>query len=162
MHKNLGEKHMSEAKRTRVRAIILQDKKLVSMYRERDGRIFYTFPGGGAEGNETEQECVIREVFEEIGIRIKPIKKVYTYENKISVEHFYICDWVGGEFGTGKGEEYDKGNTNGLYKPTLINIADIPNLPLMPPEVATEFYKDYTERGKELRSDVKYFYPQDE
>ena len=63
-------------KRIRTRAIIMHDNKIVSMYREREGRVFYTFPGGGKEGNESEEECVIREVYEEFGITIKPIKKV--------------------------------------------------------------------------------------
>lgn len=146
---------MNKVKRARVRAIILKDEKLVSMYRERGERVFYTFPGGGQEESETEQECVIREVYEEFGIYVKPIKKVYKYENQISVEYYYICEWVGGEFGTGQGEEYEKGQTNGEYKPTMIKIEDIPNLPLMPPEVATIFYEDYMVNGKELRSDVK-------
>ena len=104
---------MHKTKRLRARAIILQNEKLVSMYREMDGRVFYTFPGGGMEGNESEQECVIREVYEEFGINVKPIKKVYTYENEISIEYFYICDWLDDKFGTGQGEEYGKEKNNG-------------------------------------------------
>lgn len=146
---------MNREKRMRARAIILKEGNLVSMYRERDGRIFYTFPGGGQEGNESEQECVIREVYEEFGITVNPIKKVYIYENQISIEHFYLCEWISGEFGTGHGEEYFKGQTNGTYKPTLLNVAQIPNLPLMPPEIATAFYDDYKTNGKDLRSDIK-------
>lgn len=147
---------MNEQKRTRVRAIIFQNKQIVSMYRENRGRVFYTFPGGGLEMNETEEECVIREVYEEFGITVKPIKKVYIYENKISVEHFYICNWVSGEFGTGNGEEYLENRNNGVYIPKLIEISKIPNLPLMPPEVAEVFYNDYLKNGKALRDDVKY------
>ena len=119
---------MSEEKRTRVRAIILQDEKIISMYREKDNRVFYTFPGGGLEGNESEIDCVKREVFEEFGMVVKPIKKVYIYENERSVEHFYICEHISGDFGTGEGEEYDKNQTNGLYRPTMINIKDITNV----------------------------------
>lgn len=150
---------MDKTKRLRIGAIILQDEKLVSMYRERDGRIYYTFPGGGAEEGESEEECVIREVYEEFGINVKPIKKVYTYENDRAVEHFYVCEWIGGEFGTGQGEEYDENQPYGIYKPTLINVSDIPSLPLMPPEVAAEFYKDYISNGEYIRSDVKLLYP---
>ena len=127
------------------------------MYREREGRIFYTFPGGGMEGDETEEECVKREVFEEFGINVKPIKKVYVSESQINISHYYLCDWVSGEFGTGQGEEYQKENKNGVYKPTMIKISDIPNLPLKPDEVALTFYNDYMENGKTLRDDVKYF-----
>ena len=76
------------AKRLRVGAIIIKDEKLVSMYRERNGRVYYTFPGGGAEEGESEQECVVREVYEEFGLIVTPVKKVYSYESEISVEYF--------------------------------------------------------------------------
>lgn len=145
-----------EEKRNRARAIIFHEDKIISMYRERQGRAFYTFPGGGMEPNETEEECVKREVLEEFGIVVKPIKKVYICENQISIAHYYICEWVGGEFGTGQGEEYAKEQTNGVYKPTMIKISDIPNLPLMPPEVASVFCEDYAKNGKHLRDDVKF------
>jgi len=143
-------------KRIRTRAIIMHDNKIISMYREREGRVFYTFPGGGQEGNESEEECVIREVYEEFGITIKPIKKVYTYENQNSIEHFYIADWLSGEFGSGNGEEYQENRNNGIYIPKFIEISEIPNLPLMPPEVASAFYIDYMKNGKNLREDVKF------
>ncbi len=147
-----------EEKRIRVRAIIVSEDKLVSMYRERNGRIFYTFPGGGMEGNETEAECAVREVYEEFGINIKPIKKIYTYETQYSIEHFYLAEWISGEFGSGEGEEFQEGRNNGVYIPKLIEIKDIPNLPLMPPEIASLFYDDYMKNGKDLRSDMKFIF----
>ena len=145
-----------EEKRVRARAIIIHEDKIISMYRERQGRVFYTFPGGGREGNESEEECVKREVFEEFGIIVKPIKKVYIYESQQSIENFYISQWIDGEFGSGQGEEYQENNNNGVYIPSMIKIEDIPSLPLMPPEVASIFYDDYMKKGKELRDDVKY------
>ena len=147
---------MNKEKRIRVGGIIFQDGKIVSMYREKEGRIYYTFPGGGKEEGETEQECVKREVFEEFGIVVKPIKKVYMYEGNTNLEHFYICKWVGGEFGSGQGEEYQENNPKGVYIPKLIDISSIPTLPLMPPEIATAFYEDYVKNGENLRDDVKF------
>ena len=147
---------MADEKRVRARAIIIYDGKIVSMYRERQDRVFYTFPGGGMEGNETEEECVKREVMEEFGLIIEPIKKVYTYENKNSIEHFYTAEWVSGEFGSGEGEEFQENRNNGIYIPKLIDITNIPNLPLMPPEVAEAFYEDYVKNGKDLRDNVKF------
>ena len=148
---------MGLIKRKRARAIIIRDDALVSMYREFDDRVFYVFPGGGMEDNETEEECVIREVYEEFGITAKPNKKVYVYENEKSIEYFYLCDWISGEFGTGQGEEFDiNSNKEGVYIPKLIKIDNIPNLPLMPPEVASSFYEDYTNNGISLRNDIKH------
>jgi 8-oxo-dGTP pyrophosphatase MutT (NUDIX family) len=85
---------MDKEKRVRARAIIFHEDKIISMYRELNDRIFYTFPGGGIEGEESVEECVKREVFEEFGIVIKPIKKVYMSENQISISHYFICEWV--------------------------------------------------------------------
>ena len=146
---------MSE-KRKRTRAIIYFGDKIATMYREKNDRIFYTFPGGGMEENESEEECVVREVMEEFGMTIKPLKKVYTYENQISIEHFYICEWISGEFGSGEGEEYQPDRNNGVYIPKLVNVSDIPSLPLMPPEVAKAFYEDYVKYGKMLNNKVKF------
>lgn len=146
---------MSEEKRKRVRGIVFLDGKIVSMYREFQGRCFYTFPGGGMEEGETEEECVKREVFEEFGMIVKSIKKVYVYENERSLEFFYTCEWVSGEFGSGVGEEFQPNRDRGIYRPTLLEIEDIPNLPLMPPEVAKAFVEDFKLSGKNLRDDVK-------
>lgn len=144
------------AKRERCRAIIIIDGQIVSMYRERDGRIYYTFPGGGMEENETEIDCVKREVIEEFGMVVEPIKKVYSYENEISVEHFYICKHISGKFGSGEGEEFQEGRNRGVYIPKMIDIKNIPNLPLMPPEIAESFYTDYITNGENIRDDVLY------
>lgn len=149
---------MNKNKRVRVRAIVFVEDKIMSMYRENNNRIYYTIPGGGLENNETEQECVIRELREEFGVVIKPIKKVYRYESTKSIEYFYLCDWVSGEFGTGTGEEFDKNNPHGVYKTVLISIKDIPTLPLMPPEIATQLYADYKQNGKTLRNNIATFY----
>ena len=141
-------------KKQRARAIIFFEDKIATMYREREGRIFYSLPGGGLEGDETEEEGVVREVYEEFGITVEPIKKVYIYEHTTGEEHFYICKYTSGEFGSGKGEEFGPEKNNGLYRPTKINIKDIPTLPLMPPEVAKTLYADYSKNGEALRDDV--------
>lgn len=149
---------MNESKRKCGRAIIVSNNQLVTMYRERQGRIFYTFPGGGMEENETEEECVKREVLEEFGMIVEPVKKVYIYESDNRIEHFYVCNWISGEFGSGEGEEYMPDRNKGVYIPKLINIADIPSLPLMPPEIATAFYNDYIENGIDLNKEINTYY----
>ena len=113
-----------EEKRKRARAIILVDESIVVMYREMEDRIFYAFPGGGVEGNESLEECVVREVKEEFGINVQPIKKLYEYEREYDHEYFYLCEWVSGEFGTGQGEEFQEGHTGGIYRPTFMKISD--------------------------------------
>lgn len=142
------------SKRHRARAIVIIDNKIVTMYREKEGRVYYTFPGGGMEETETEVDCVKREVLEEFGMVVEPIKKVYSYENEISVEHFYIAKHVSGEFGSGEGEEFQADRNRGVYIPKMVEIKDIPNIPLMPPEIAKVFFDDYSKNGEDVRNDV--------
>ena len=60
-------------KRESCRAIIITNNKLVTMYREKDNRVYYTFPGGGVNEGEELIACVVREVEEEFGMVVKPI-----------------------------------------------------------------------------------------
>ena len=142
-------------KRESCRAIIFKDNKMVAMYREKNGRTYYTFPGGGMDEGETINECVKREVIEEFGIVVKPIREVYTYEDEKTYQHFILCDWESGELGTGEGEEFQGDASRGVYEPMLIDIENIPNLPLMPPEAAMQVVDDYKSYGKDLDSEVK-------
>ena len=142
-------------KRRSGRAIIFKEGKMVAMYRERDGRQYYTFPGGGIEENETEEECVKREVFEEFGLTIEPLKMVYIYENERSLEYFFTCKWLAGNIGDGAGEEYQADRNRGVYMQTEIEIANIPNLPLMPPEVVKALVEDYKKNGEKLTTKIR-------
>ena len=128
----------------RARAIIISGENIITMYREFDDKSFYTFPGGGVEDNETLEECVVREVYEEFGIKVKPIKKLYDYEGMGSLEHFYLCKWICGEINDLKDLSHE--STGGLYVPTMMKISDIPNFPLVPQEIAENFYNDYVSK----------------
>jgi len=56
-------------------ALLTPDEKLVVYLRDDKPEIkfpgLWDFPGGGREGNETPTECIVREVMEEFGIKLK-------------------------------------------------------------------------------------------
>ena len=145
------------SKRYSCRAIVIDENKLVTMYREKEDRVYYTFPGGGMEENETKEECVKREALEEFGIIVEPVKHVYTYENEKTVQYFYLCKWVSGELGTGTGEEFEADRNRGVYMPTLMPVEKISELPLMPPEVAKALAEDLQTYGENLSDNVRTF-----
>ena len=79
-----------------VRGIIKIDDGIVLIHRlkpKEDGSIrdYYVVPGGKMENNETEEETVKREIFEELGITVKPEKKLFEYYSDYddSIQIFY-------------------------------------------------------------------------
>ena len=124
------------------------EKCIVSIKRTKyinDGEyVYYTFPGGHVEGNETFEEAVIREIEEELGIKIK-VKELFKdifNEDLKRKELFYICEYISGEIGTGTGEEWQNVDYKkyGKYEICYIPISGIPNYNLLPKEIANEVY----------------------
>ena len=142
-------------KRISCRAIIIDNNKIVSMYREKGDRVYYTFPGGGKNEGETLEECVVREVIEEFGMTVEPIRLVYVYEDAKSLQYFYLCKWVSGEFGSGEGEEYQPDRNKGVYIPMFIALDNLTNMPLVPPEVRDVLFEDFKTFGSNLSNEIK-------
>lgn len=110
---------------------------------------YYTFPGGGREGNETLEEGTVREIKEEFGIDVKVIKKLYELDNKEEhlnkKEYFFLCEYIGGEFGTGNGPEFSndpKYIDRGKYIPEIVSREDVKNICLLPTEIRDKFVED--------------------
>jgi mutator protein MutT len=84
-------------------AIIHSDGKLLICQRPRGKRceMLWEFPGGKVEIGETQEECLIRECQEELGITIEPEKLIheveYDYPDVTVNILFYICKFVDGE-----------------------------------------------------------------
>ena len=82
--------------------IIWKNKKILISKRPNNALLggLWEFPGGKLETNETNQECIIREVKEELNVIIEPLK--YIKQIKHSYSHFsitmsgYHCKYVSG------------------------------------------------------------------
>ena len=62
---------------------------------------YYLTPGGGLEEGETLEECCAREVLEETGYLVKPVRHFLTtnehHEEGKYVNHYFLCEVIGEE-----------------------------------------------------------------
>jgi mutator protein MutT len=84
-------------------ALIFQNGKLLITQRRADSHLggFWEFPGGKREANETFEQCLIREIREELGIDIS-VEKLFDeithhYPEKSVHLKFFICQVLLGE-----------------------------------------------------------------
>lgn len=119
-------------KRKSARAIIFVNNQILLMHRIKKDEDYYTFAGGGLDSNETFNECVIREVLEEFGLKIKCDKLIYEYESNHTIQQFFLAHYISGEFGTGTGDEFNGNDKYGKYIPEKIDIDKIKEINLQP------------------------------
>ena len=116
-------------KRVSSRAIIIEDGKLLTMFRrkiKKDGSVkeYYVIPGGGLEENETLEENVIRELKEEFNIDIEIIKFLGTEEYDETIANYFLCKIVNGMPKLG-GEELERMTKENYYEIRYIDLKDI-------------------------------------
>lgn len=127
---------------TSVRGIIKVQDGIILIHRikrKENGELrdYYVVPGGKMEKGETEEETVKREVFEEVGIKVKPTKLILAYDSKYdnSIQKFYACEYLEGEIGTGTGPEYFSKKYTGYIMPEVVKIEGIRNINLVPKKI---------------------------
>lgn len=84
-------------------AIIKQTDKILATRRAHGMHLAgqWEFPGGKIEAGETAEECIVREIFEELNICIRPVKKLIPVEHHYSDKSIrlipFICEILEGE-----------------------------------------------------------------
>nr|WP_253958200.1 NUDIX domain-containing protein [Metabacillus halosaccharovorans] len=66
--------------RSSVQAVVIKNNKLLCVKKYSYNKLMYILPGGGQEHGETLSDAVIRECFEETGIKIEPKELLYVQE----------------------------------------------------------------------------------
>ncbi|MDF2546173.1 MAG: hydrolase [Anaerosolibacter sp.] len=90
--------------------LIIEDTKFLAMYKIIDNKKWWDLPGGRMEFGENAEETLAREIKEELGVKIKPIKLIDTW-NYMPNEKFqtigviYHCEIISGEISIS--EEHD-------------------------------------------------------
>ena len=131
----------ASAVRTAARAIIIQDEKLLAVRIHTDQGEFMVLPGGGQNHGETLHQTVVREVLEELGLKVKVQHMAYIREyvgknhamHRIhghfhQVEVVFFCDCS--DFSPiGEGKEMDRRQVGFTWLP----VDKLADFPLSPP-----------------------------
>jgi 8-oxo-dGTP pyrophosphatase MutT (NUDIX family) len=116
--------------RTRAGIVLIEDDKVALIERHRAGMDYFVFPGGGVNEGETPEHGAVREAFEELGIEVTIKKTVAVIHFDQSTQVYYLVEQVGGEFGTGTGEEFTDSDPEdpeeGIYIPIWMPIDEMP------------------------------------
>lgn len=116
--------------RIRAGIVLLQDNKVALIERHRAGLDYFVFPGGGVDEGESPEQAAVRESMEELGIEVAIRQKVAEIQlGSKSRQVYFLVEQVGGEFGTGIGEEYTDSDPNspeeGIYIPIWMPVEEL-------------------------------------
>ena len=136
-------KYLNNKIEKRVRAIIIEDGKVLLMHRIKHGHEYWVFPGGEVDDTDKSLENGLkRECLEELGVNVEIgdllMKKFYILDNfQGQVQYFYNCKIISGEVGTGTGPEWNGRNVEkyGTYKVVWIPISLLKDKTVYPFEV---------------------------
>ena len=117
--------------RIRAGIVLIKDNKVALIERHRAGLDYFVFPGGGVDEGESPEQAAVREALEELGVHIVLKRRIAEVQlGQKSHQVYFLAEQVGGEFGTGTGEEFTdpdpKHPQKGIYLPIWMPINELP------------------------------------
>ena len=75
-------------------AVVIRDGRMLVIRRAQSvvAPLVYCFPGGGIEGDESEQQALVREFQEEVGLTVRPVRRLWQCVTSWQV---HLAWWLG-------------------------------------------------------------------
>jgi ADP-ribose pyrophosphatase YjhB (NUDIX family) len=119
------------SRQTRYQAAIMRGSEilLIRQLEYKDGRTYWLLPGGGREGNESEEDCVRREMREETDLEVQIERLLLTYRstwpNAIYKDYkTYLCSPGSGEARPGYEPEIEASAVYGIVEVRWVDLWD--------------------------------------
>ena len=112
------------------------ENKVLLVRRKKNEKNYCVIPGGGVEEYETSEQAAIREIFEELRIKINLNEIIPFFEIKNSnvMEKYYLYNSIDTREYVIHGEEKKRSSKDNIYQPCWISISEIENVNLYPIE----------------------------
>lgn len=117
----------------RARVLLVRDDRIALIERHRFGEQYYVTPGGEVEDGETVEQAAVREGTEELGLDVRPLRKVFVLDGTAigrGRHHYFLCESDGTEFGPMTGPE--TAAADNVYNRLWVPLADVHRLQLRP------------------------------
>jgi 8-oxo-dGTP pyrophosphatase MutT (NUDIX family) len=132
--------------RQAARVIIVKDKQMLVMSRNKFGHKYYALIGGGIDPGETPEQTLVREVREETTLNVADPRLVYIEEadKPFGRQYIYWCAFPGGEVKLTADAPEAKINElkQNLYEPMWLDIDQLPKVPFLSTELKDHLIKD--------------------
>lgn len=130
--------------RNRAVAIVLDHDKLLVIHRK-NSRDYYTFPGGGVENGETNEQAAVREIKEETSIdcEVGPLAYELHYDNG-DTHYYFWAKYIAGEPAIMPGTNEFEANALGFntYTPEWVPVSELAHTTVFPLEVRDKLIQD--------------------
>jgi len=114
------------------RGIIIHDDQLLVMERWRDGLHYFSIPGGGIEPGETSEQTVVRELAEETGCVVRPVREIYLLTLQDGSEsHIFLCDYVSGTPHLPVDSPEAQEPASNRFEPRWMSLAELADAPFL-------------------------------
>ena len=118
-------------KRESSRAVIIDNNRVLTMFRRKIDEVgnkneYYAIPGGGIEESETMEKAVVRELQEELNVKIKILGYLGKVEKAKDIENYFHCEIIEGTPRLG-GEELEIMTDSNYYEPMYMDINELKN-----------------------------------
>lgn len=127
-----------------IRGVIFHNSRILLIKRIKKGHNYYVVPGGHVEMDENDWETCVRELKEETGLKVKPIKKFFVTQSKRHKNVFYFCRILHKKKTIDPkklpivkliGEEKDRLSKDNYYEPVWIDVEKINSLRIYPKQI---------------------------
>lgn len=127
--------------RQRVRAVIIEEDKVLFIHRIRCEKEYWVLPGGGVEEEDADLETALRrECMEELGVEVEIgelfTKTYFELEGEKQEQYIFRCLIKGGKLGTGNGPEYQEdGGYEGSFEVEWLHRDELLRRHILPGEI---------------------------